>query len=289
MRKNKDVLAAYLYILPSFLLICVFSIIPIFMAIYFSFTKYNVMQPPQWVGLGNYARMLSDGFVTAAITNTFWYTVVVVPVQTVLSMVLAAVLASQYQNRYGGFIKSSMFVPVISSSVLVGTLWLFLLMTDGGMINQIIGLFGIPAVNWMGRTQTALLGICMASIWKNVGYYLVIFYAGIMDIPTSLYEAARVDGASALQQFSRITVPMLKPITFLVVILGTIWSFQVFDMVYTMTNGGPGRSTVTLVLVIYTSAFKEFNMGYASAVSLLLLVIILAISGAQRLIFRDQA
>ena len=111
-QKNKDALAAYLYILPSFFLICVFSIIPIFMAIYFSFTKYNVMQPPQWVGLGNYVRMLSDGFVSAAIVNTFWYTVVVVPVQTVMSMVLAAVLASGFQNRYGGFIKSAMFVPV---------------------------------------------------------------------------------------------------------------------------------------------------------------------------------
>ena len=170
----------------------------------------------------------------------------------------------------------------------MGTIFSFLLTTDGGIVNFILGVFGIPKVNWLGSTDTSLIGVASAGIWKNVGYFLVIFYAGIMDIPKDLYEAAKVDGASSSQQFLHITLPQLRPITFLVVILGTIWSFQVFDLVYVMTGGGPGLSTTTLVLTIYNTAFKQYSMGYASAVGVLLFVIVIIISAVQKLAFRDR-
>jgi multiple sugar transport system permease protein len=142
-------------------------------------------------------------------------------------------------------------------------------------------------VNWLGGSFSALVSVAITSIWKNLGYFLVIYYAGIMDIPVSLYEAARVDGAGGIQRFFYITLPSLRHITYLIVTLGTIWSFQVFDLVYTMTGGGPGMATVTLVLTTYRVAFKEYNMGYASMIALLLLFLILIISTLQKRFMRD--
>lgn len=174
--------------------------------------------------------------------------------------------------------------------ILTAAVWRLLLSGNAeGVINSIIGIFGIKPVNWMGARWPALFSVCLIAIWKNVGYFMVIFYAGMMDIPTALYEAATVDGAGAYRQFRSITLPMLKPITYLVVTLGTIWSFQVFDLVYTLTGGGPGRATMTPVLTIYNSAFKEYKMGYASAVSMLLLAIVLFISLLQKLLFLEKA
>lgn len=287
LNKRKEAISGMLYVLPSFVLILIFSVIPILMSAYFSFTKYNVMQPPQWLGLDNYTRMLKDPYVSAALWNTVLFTVGTVPVQTILSLVIAAVLAHFFRKKFGGFVKSALFIPVIASSVLIGTLWSFLL-SPLGLLNDFIGLFGVEAINWLGTKETALLSICVVSVWKNVGYFLVIYYAGIMDIPTSLYEAAAVDGATPVQCFFRITLPSLKNITYLVVTLGTIWSFQVFDLVYNMTGGGPGTSTQTLVLTIYNAAFKEYNMGYASALAMLMFAFVICINLLQKAFFREK-
>lgn len=285
--KQKEALTGIAYVLPSFILIMVFSLIPIIMNVYFSFTKYNVMQPAQFVGLKNYARMLKDSYIWASLKNTAIFTLITVPVQTMLSLILAAVIAEQFRSRFGNFVKSSLFIPVIASAILVGTLWSILL-SPTGVVNLVLGFFGIPRINWLGGKATSLISICITSIWKNVGYFLVIYYAGIMNIPRSLYEAAEVDGASPVQKFIYITLPGLSSVTFLVVTLGTIWSFQVFDLVYTMTGGGPGMSTVTLVLTIYNTAFKEYNMGYASAIALLMFVFILLISFMQKLLLKGR-
>ena len=181
-----------------------------------------------------------------------------------------------------------MFIPVIASAVTSGTIWRTILGTDGGIVNNILGVFGIDAINWLGDSRTSLISICIVAIWKNVGYFLVIFYAGIMDVPKSLYEAARVDGANMFQQFFRITLPMLKPITSLVVTLGIIWSFQVFDLSYQMTGGGPGYSSVTIVMAIYNAAFKNYKMGYACALAMVLLVIVLLINALKQHVFGEK-
>jgi len=161
-----------------------------------------------------------------------------------------------------------------------------MLLTPRGPVNTMLGLLGLDTVNWLGGKISSLLSVSMVSVWKNIGYFLVIFYAGIMDIPASHYEAAKVDGATGLQQFFYITLPSLSSVTYLVVTLGTIWSFQVFDIVYTMTGGGPGLSTVTLVLTIYNAAFKEYNMGYASAVALLMFLFVIIIQALQKSLVR---
>lgn len=285
-----NTVSAYLFILPSLLLLITFHIVPIFMTAGYSLTKYNVLQPAEFIGLENYRKLLTDPYIKASLYNTGIYTLIVVPAQTILSMVIAYLLAQKCRNRFGNFVRSALFIPVITSMILTAAVWRLLLSGNAeGVINSIIGIFGIKPVNWMGARWPALFSVCLIAIWKNVGYFMVIFYAGMMDIPTALYEAATVDGAGAYRQFRSITLPMLKPITYLVVTLGTIWSFQVFDLVYTLTGGGPGRATMTLVLTIYNSAFKEYKMGYASAVSMLLLAIVLFISLLQKLLFLEKA
>ena len=287
-RKKKEALQGVIYILPSFILIACFSVLPIFMSGYFSFTSYNVMNDPTFAGLENYAKIFKDAYVADAIKNTLAYVVITVPIQTILSLVFAAFLAYKMQNKAGGFLRSIMFIPVIASAVTAGTIWRIILNTDGGLLNNLLGVFHISPVNWLGSTKTALISICIVAIWKNVGYFLVIYYAGIMGISKDLYEAARVDGATNIQQFFKITMPMLKPITYLVVTLGIIWSFQVFDLSYQMTGGGPGRSTVTIVMAIYNAAFKQYKMGYACAMAMVLLVIVLVINGLENLLFKEK-
>lgn len=281
--KLKNNLWGWAFVLPSFAVLIVFVAFPILRSFYLSLTNYNVLKPPSFIGIKNYVSAFNDPFVQASLKNTFQYVLTTVPLQTVLSMIVAAVIAMKFQNSYGRFVKGCMFIPVISSSVLVCTLFTLLFDSSKGIINTVIGFFGASPVNWLGQKSTALLTVCIATIWKNVGYFLVIFYAGIMDIPISYYEAAEVDGASKTQQFFWITLPCLKPITYLVVTLGIIWSFQAFDMVYAMTQGGPGKATYTMVYTIYNAAFREYRMGYACAVALMLFVFILIVNNVQKL------
>ena len=287
-RKKKEALQGIIYVLPSFILIMAFCIIPIFMSGYFSFTSYNIMTPPKFVGLENYERVFQDGYVADAAKNTLLYVLMTVPAQTILSLVFAAFLAYKMQNKTGGFLRSVMFIPVIASAVTAGTIWRIILNTEGGLLNNILNFFHLDSVNWLGSTKTALISICIVAVWKNVGYFLVIYYAGIMGISKDLYEAAKVDGATSIQQFFKITLPMLKPITYLVVTLGIIWSFQVFDLAYLMTGGGPGRATVTLVMGIYNAAFKQYKMGYACAMAMLLLLIVVIINAIENLFFKER-
>ena len=281
--------SAYLFILPSLVLLIAFHIVPIFMTVGYSFCSYNVLQPPEFVGLANYRALGSDPYISSSLFNTAVYTLVVVPVQTLLSMVIAYVLARRCANRWGNFVRSVLFIPVITSMILTSAVWRLLLSSNPeGVVNSIIGLVGLGPVNWLGSRWPALFSVCLIAVWKNVGYFMVIFYAGMMDIPASLYEAATVDGAGAARQFFSITLPMLKPITYLVVTLGTIWSFQVFDLVYTMTGGGPGTATITMVMSIYQSGFKQYKMGYASAMAFVLFLIVILISILQKKVFSGK-
>jgi multiple sugar transport system permease protein len=272
------------YVAPSLLILIVVVVAPIGMSAYYSVTDFSLLGSPSWVGLDNYLDLLGDGDFRRALWQTFVYTVISVPLQTVLALVIAAVLARRTRNRFGAFVRSALFIPVIASMVIIGSVWRYLLGTDHGLVNAILGTVGIDAVNWLGRPGTALLVVALVTVWKNIGYFLVIYYAGMLNIPEDLYEASEMDGAGALRQFWSITVPSLRPVTVLVAILGTIWSFQVFDLVYTMTGGGPGGGTVTLVMAIYGSAFENMQMGYASAMAMVLFVIVLVVSFVQRLV-----
>lgn len=276
------------YVTPSLVLLGVAVVAPIVMSAYYSFTDYSLLRSPSWVGTENYSRLLVDGGFQRALWQTFIYTIISVPLQTVVALVIAALIARRTRNRFGAFVRSALFIPVIASMIVVGSVWRYLLATDEGLVNTVLGLFGIPDVNWLGQPTSVLIAVALVTVWKNVGYFLVIYYAGMLDIPEDLYEASSIDGAGGIRQFWAITVPSLRPVTLLVVILGTIWSFQVFDLVYTMTAGGPGGGTVVLVLAIYEAAFQNLQMGYASAIAMVLFVIIFLASFAQRVLLRGK-
>jgi multiple sugar transport system permease protein len=274
------------FVLPSLSVLVLVVVVPIGMTVFYSFTDYSILSPAEPVGIDNYSRLLADKNFGTALWQTIAYTLVSVPLQTAISLAIAAALARRHRGRFGQLIRSALFIPVISSLVLVGTVWRFLLGTDDGVLNQLLGVFGIPAGNWLGEPTSALIAVALVTVWKNIGYFLVIYYAAVMEIPGELYEASAIDGAGGWRQFLSITLPSLRPVTFLVIVLGTIWSFQVFDLVYTMTGGGPAGGTETLVLEIYDAAFANYQMGYASAMAVVLFVIVLVISIAQRAVLQ---
>ncbi|MCT4662209.1 MAG: sugar ABC transporter permease [Tissierellales bacterium] len=280
--------SGYGYILPLGILLFSFYIIPIFMSLYFSFTKYNIIKPAEFIGLKNYINLGKDKIFMEALKNTFIFTLGVVPLQTAFSLLMAVWLTKREKSKFIGFIKGVMFIPVISSMILIAIVWRILLNGDASPINLFFNLLGIDSINWLGDVNLALPTMMMIAVWKNVGYFMVIYISGLMDIPQSYYEAAEVDGASKFQQFKSITLPLLKPTTVLVVFIGLIWSFQTFDLVYTLTGGGPGFSTMTMVLHIYNLAFKQFNSGYAMAVANVLFFIIVLVSIIQKRFLKKE-
>ena len=257
-------------------------LIPIGMSFYLSFTKYTVLGSPTWIGAENFVKLFQDQAFLSSLWVTVLYTLISVPIQTIVSLFVADMLAKRFQNRFGSFVRSALFIPVMSSMVVVAVVWRAILGTDTGLVNQVAKAVGLEPVNFLGNPKLALVVVALVTVWKNIGYFLVIYYAGILDIPRELYEASAIDGASSWQQLWKITIPSLKPITFLVVILGTIWSFQVFDLVYVMTGGGPGGATTTIVMMIFQAGFQNFQMGYASAMAVVLFLVLLVVAIIQR-------
>lgn len=288
-KKRTDAIAGHLFLLPANILLFLFVFLPIILAVLLSFVKYNGFGTMEWVGLQNFVEVFHDRDFLVSLKNTLIYVLVTVPLQTIIPLMLAAVLAEKFRNAFGEFVRGTLFIPVLCSAVLAGTIFYYLFASDSeAAVNLLLSMFGVEKHNWLGQRSTALLVICLVAIWKNVGYYLVILYAGIMDIPRDLYEAARIDGATSWQQFVYITIPNLKTVLTLVVTLGTIWAFQVFDITMVMTRGGPGNATVSPVLLIYNNAFSTRRMGYASAMACILAVIIFIVTILQRVLTKDK-
>ena len=273
------------YITPGMLIILMFCIAPIFMTLYYSFTEYNLAQPPDWIALENYVKVLNNTQLRRAVVNTVIYVIITVPLQTLLAMFVANFLAEYLNNRYGRVLRSIIYIPTLASYVAAATVWKVILASRGGLLNEILGIFGVAPINWLGEPTLALICVSLVAVWKSAGYFTIIFYAGIMNISVDVREAALIDGASPRQRFWKITVPLLKPITYLNVTLGIIWSFQAFDIVYKLTGGGPFNGTTTIAYIIYTYAFQDFRIGYASAVAILLLLVILAVHLIQQHFF----
>lgn len=276
------------FVIPSLAILTFVMIIPIVTSIYLSFTRYSVLGSPTWIGTENFTNLLQDQAFISSLRITVIYTVISVPIQTVISLLVADMIAKRFQNRFGAFVRSTLFIPVMSSLVVVAVVWRAILGTDTGLVNQVAQAMGFETVNFLGNPALALVVVALVTVWKNIGYFLVIYYAGILDVPRELYEASSIDGASPWQQLWTITVPSLKPVTFLVVILGTIWSFQVFDLVYVMTGGGPGGATTTIVMMIFQAGFQNFQMGYASAMAVVLFVLLLIVAIVQRKIMSGK-
>ncbi|MBV6713889.1 carbohydrate ABC transporter permease [Paenibacillus chitinolyticus] len=265
----------YALITPFYLFLFVFVLLPILMNIYLSFTNYD-MNRMDFIGFKNYKVLLSDTFFWISLKNTVIYTFFTLFFTLALGLVFAVLL----NNKLVGlpFFRTGFFTPHVTSMVAVSMIWLWIYEPSRGIANTVLGFFQIQGKQWLYDANWAMVALIIMGIWKFVGYNMVIYLAGLQGVPRDLYEAASVDGANSLQRFFYITVPMLKPITFFLLITGLINNFNVFEQIKILTNGGPMNSTTTIVHQIYNRAFGEFQLGYSSAMATVLLGIIAVIT-----------
>jgi multiple sugar transport system permease protein len=273
---GRDNKAGYLFLLPWLIGLVLITIGPMLASLYLSFTNYSLIQAPSWVGLENYARMLSDPRLQKSLAVTFTYVFVGVPLQLIAALAIAILLNEGMKGL--PFYRSVFYLPsMLGSSVAIAVLWRQMFEVDG-LVNQVLGKFGIPATtSWIGDPQYALWTIILLHVW-TFGSPMVIFLAGLRQIPGMYYEAASVDGASRWNQFRRITLPLLSPIIFFNLVLQIINAFQAFTQAFVVSNGtgGPADSTLFYTLYLYQRGFVQFQMGYAAAMAWLLVVIIAA-------------
>jgi multiple sugar transport system permease protein len=273
-RDNRNRLLALGFLTPNLLGFLVFTMIPIGVGIGMSFFKWDGANDPVFIGLANFARMFTDSKFQNALQVTFLYTALTVPVTIVLSLLVASLLTANI--RFTTLYRSIFFFPYIASIVAVAIVWQFLYHAEMGPINEFLRSIGIAdPPRWTSSKDTALVAVAIMNTWRSVGYYMVLYIAGIVGIPAVYYEAAAVDGANVWQKFWHITLPMLSPTTFFIVIISIINSFQSFTPIYVMTGGGPGTATQVLVYRIYEEAFVLSNFGYASAMAFVLFLIVL--------------
>lgn len=278
MKNRKKVFASiapYGYIMPISLILLTFVVGSIVISLLFSFTKYNILTPPEWSGFFNYKKMIGDQKLHICIANTLKIMVMVVPLQVILSTLLAALIASKKNSLIGKLSKAVIFIPVLSANAIVGTVWKSILNGRIPAVQTFFSVFGIDPSMLLGSSVTSIIVLAIIIVWKNLGYYMVLSMSSLLNIPESYYEAAKVDGSYRLHTFFHITLPLLKPTIIMNTFLSIVSSLQAFDIVYTMTGGGPSMSTTTLVMYAYDLTFKSGKAGYAMAVSNVLFIIVL--------------
>jgi multiple sugar transport system permease protein len=270
---RREALFFYLFISPWLVGLLVFTIGPIIASLYFSFSDYAIVAAPDWIGLRNYVRAFTqDNLFWKSLGNTFYYVGIGVPLQVVFAFLLASLLNADIKGRI--FYRVAYYIPSIIPGVASAVLWIILLNPRLGLVNLLLGLFGIPAINWLGNPSWSKPAMILMSLW-GVGGSMIIYLAGLQSIPNSLYEAADIDGASRLGKFRHVTIPLMTPTILYNVVTQIIGSFQVFGSAFIMTGGGPLNSTRFYMLHLFDYAFSSFRMGYASALAWVLLVIIL--------------
>jgi ABC-type sugar transport system permease subunit len=262
-------------ITPFYIFFGVFVIIPIISNICLSFTNYDLNQM-SFIGFQNYQNLISDKFFWISLKNTAIYSFFTLICTMSLGLLLAVFLNRKLRGLK--FFRTCFYLPYVTSMVAVSMIWLWMYEPSHGIFNQLLKLVGLRGHEWLYDVKTALGSIIVMAVWKYTGYYMVVFLAGLQGIPEYLYEAARVDGANGFQKFWKITLPMLTPVTFFLMVTGIINNFNVFEQVIVMTNGGPMNATTTIVHQIYSRAFFDFLMGYAASISVVLLMIVLVLT-----------
>lgn len=279
-RKN-NILWVLLFLLPSLIGFLVFIIFPIIYSLGISFTDWDLINQMNFVGIENYRKLFLDPNFTNALKNTLLFIVGYLPLVMTIGLLIALVLNSKL--RFKTAFRGIYFLPVVTSWVAVSLVWKWLLNPKYGLVNYFLSLIGVVGPNWLHNPSTAMIAIILVSVWKDIGFIMVLYLGGLQNISPALYEAADLDGATKWRSFWHITLPMLRPTTFFVSMISLINSFQVFDQVNIMTEGGPGDATTVLVQNIYNHAFKYSEMGYATAMSWVLFAIIFAVSLVQML------
>jgi multiple sugar transport system permease protein len=284
---SSHAVTAWLMVLPSVLFFCVFVLYPVGNAFYVSFTSWDLVSPPRFIGLRNYQRLLTDaGFLHSAWV-TVYYSAVLLFFELPISLGLAVLLDRKIKGR--AFYQAVIFSPAVLTLVVVALLWRVVLAPVGGLFEVFTAPFGLTGVQWLNDRNLAMPAVIMVSLWKNVGYYMVIFLAGLQAIPSSYYEAARLDGASSWALFRHITLPLLRPFLLFVTVVSVIKASQAFSLFYALTNGGPADATKVVPYLIYDTAFGFNRMGYASAMAMLMFVALLILTAIQFRLLRPQA
>ncbi|BAS55015.1 carbohydrate ABC transporter membrane protein 1, CUT1 family [Leptolyngbya boryana IAM M-101] len=288
-KKLREAVSGYAFMTPTIIILGVFLMLPVIYAIVLAFYKVQLLGEVNYnfTGLKNFIRIQDDERVRIALLNTIQYVLIVVPIQTILALILALLLNAKIRGK--SWFRVAFFLPTVTSSAVLTLIFMWIY-NSNGLLNGFLSAIGLPTYNWLGDPQVALKGIMLMNIWATAPLFMVIYLAALQDIPESLYEAASIDGATAWEKFWCITLPFLKPVTFFVITMGIIGTFQLFDQSYIFSNGsgGPDNATLTIVLLIYQYAFKSLDMGYALALTLILALVIMTATLIQRALFKEE-
>jgi multiple sugar transport system permease protein/sn-glycerol 3-phosphate transport system permease protein len=274
------------FVLPSLIGVAAFLLIPVVIVLVLSFVQWNFLTPPRWVGLANFSTIVQHDHVFHALLISAYYVLWNIPFQTVLALALAMLLVRKMPAM--GVFRALYVLPYMSTPVAMAVVWSWMFNAQNGLINHLLLLVGVHGPDWLGSTSTALPVVAMVNTWQYAGYNMLFFLAGLLAIPPQLYESASIDGASAFKRFTRITLPLLNSTMLFVLVTDIIGSFQIFDTVYVMTQGGPGNATNVVNYQIYQTAFQNFDVGSAAAMSLVLFAVILVVTVIQFRFFRSR-
>lgn len=263
---------AYIFLLPNLLLFSLFTVYPVLASFFYSLNKWTLHSPMEFLGLANYRALIQDPIFLKVFGNTLYYTAGVIPFQTALALLIALGLNQRIRFMVG--YRALYFLPVVTSMVAVSIVWQWMYQPQYGVINSLLRIVGIEGPNWLFSKGWAMPSVIAMSIWKNVGYSVVLYLAALQSVPESFYESAMIDGANSWDKFWHITLPIISPTTFFIIVLSVIGSFQAFDQIYVLTQGGPARSTSVIVHYLYENGFQWFNMGYAAAIAYVLFALL---------------
>jgi multiple sugar transport system permease protein len=271
--------SAYIYLAPVLIGFLVFTLGPILATLYLSLTHYEIGSTPVFVGAQNYRELFGSDLFWQVVRQSFWYVILYVPLSVVASLMLALLLERPVAGI--AFFRTVYFLPVVTSMVAAAIIWTWLYNGELGLLRYLLAKVGIVSPRWLEDPRWALPAIAIMGVWKNAGYNMMIFLAGLANVPKDVHEAARLDGATSVRRFFRITLPLISPVLFFVTIVTTISAFQIFEQTYVMTRGGPANSTLTLSFYVWQTAFQFFNVGTASAIGYVLFAIVAAVTAAQ--------
>jgi multiple sugar transport system permease protein len=280
---TSESITAFFFILPSLIGFTVFYGVPAVRGLWISFTNWDLLRPAKFIGIENYVELFQDKEFWNALSVTVYYVLLNIPLQTILAVIIAVMM---YRLTKSMVIRALIILPWLMPPVVVGLIWLWLLDPNIGIVNVALKALGLPMIAFLGLPQWAMPTIAMINIWEYVGYTALLIFAGLQSIPGSVYEAASIDGASESQTFWRVTIPLLRPVLVFVVVTSVIGSFQIFDTIAITTKGGPVNATKVINWYIYEQAFSRFNMGYATAISIVLFAILIFVSMMQMRLMR---
>jgi ABC-type sugar transport systems, permease components len=286
---KREAATGWFFVVPMFIGFIIFSFGPILASLAISFTDWDLLQTPKFVGLKNFADMFKDDLFLQCMSNTLYFVIIMVPIVLVVSMALAIILNQNLKGK--AFFRSAFYFPSIVSTVAISMVWLWVFSpSNNGLLNTILAKVGIMNTpDWLGNMSTVKPSLIFMRTWQSAGYYMIIFLAGLQTIPPELYEVADIDGASKWQKLIHITIPLLSPVTFFVTIMLMLAAFNIFEAIYVMTDGGPGGATNTIMYYIYHNGFRLYKMGYASALAWILFLILVVLTVIQFKLRKDES